>query len=82
MIHPEHSPTENKSDKKEMDTRKDGLINSASHFLKLCQNFGLKMTFEREKLIHGRIQNVPYVWLESKFRKLFLLQPKISNALM
>lgn len=33
VLHPEHPPTEKKSNTKEMGARKGRLINSASHFL-------------------------------------------------
>lgn len=52
---------ENKSDNKERDKRgqSDKLSFAFPGLQKLCQNFSLKVTFERENLIHGRMLNVP-----------------------
>lgn len=61
-LHPEQPPSmENKSDNKERDEgrQSDELSFTFPGLQKLCQSSSLKVTFERENLIHGRMLNVP-----------------------
>lgn len=63
---------ENKSDKKAKDKERqsDKLSFTFPGLQNLCQNSSLKVTFEREKLIHGRTVNVPYscsIYLDNLF---------------
>lgn len=55
-------PMENKSDMKEKDkeTQTDKLSCTFPGVQKLCHNFSLQVTFEREKPIPGSILSVPY----------------------
>lgn len=73
---------ENKSDNKERDEgrQSDNLSFTFPGLQELCQSFSLKVTFERENLIHGRMLNVPgscSVYLGISF----ILQPEISLLL-
>lgn len=61
-LHPEQPPPpwkKNLTIKKRMREESDKLSFTFPGLQKLCQSFSLKVTFERENLIHGRMLNVP-----------------------
>lgn len=85
-LHPEQPPPssmENKSDNKERDEgrQSDKLSFTFPGLQKLCQSFSLKVTFERENLIHGRMLNVPGS-CSVYFGIFFILQLEISPLLL